>query len=218
MSKPIFRINLEKTLNSGSPIVLELGCGTKKIPGRIGIDHLDMPQVDIVADLEEGLPFFPDNCVDAVYSDSLLEHINNLDILMRDVWRILKPGVKKYLFVPHFSNPYHYSDYTHKRFFGLYSFEYFSKSQSRFKRKVPNFYNDYNFTTEKIALFFDSPWKSRKIIKRALGILFNLSTWLQEFYEENLCFLMPCYGIKATLIPQKNHNHLNNHSVNSETD
>ncbi len=203
MTEPYFRIDLGKVLNDASPILLELGCGTNKGTGRICIDRLDFPHIDIVTDLEEGLPFFPDNSVDAIYSESFLEHVDNLDRLMRDVWRILKPNGRKHLFVPHFSNPYFYSDYTHQRFFGLYSFEYFSRKQHMFERKVPNFYHDYGFITEEIRLVFDSQWMSRRLIKRAFGLIFNLNTWLQEFYEENFCFMIPCYGIQATLKPEK---------------
>lgn len=201
--KPEFRIDLDNLISSGLPIELDLGCGMVKNPGRISVDRLAMAHVDIVADLEDGLPFLPDNSVDAVHSRSLLEHVGNLDGLMHEIWRILKPNGRKYLFVPHFSNPYYYSDYTHQRFFGLYSFEYFSKSKGRFTRTVPNFYQDYAFVTEEIQLVFDSPWPYRKLFKRALGKVFNASVWLQELYEENLCYLLPCYGIKATLRPEK---------------
>ena len=201
--KPVFRLDLEEMLGKGTPISLELGCGARMAPGRICIDHLDMPHVDIVADLEEGLPFLPDNSVDSIHSKSLLEHIDHLDVLMRDIWRVLKPEGRKHLFVPHFSNPYYYSDFTHQRFFGLYSFEYFSGSPSRFKRKVPSFYQEYGFVTEELTLVFTSPWRARKLLKRAAQRIFNFNTWLQEFYEENLCYLIPCSGIEAVLRPEK---------------
>jgi predicted SAM-dependent methyltransferase len=201
--EPIFKIDLEKILRQPQPVVLELGSGGKKSPGRVCIDRVEMPHIDIVADLEEGIPFFPDNSVDAIYSKSFLEHIENFELLMRDIWRILKPDGKKYLYVPHFSNPYYYSDYTHRRFFGLYSFEYFSNRQNKFRRKVPSFYQNFDFTTEEIMLVFSSPWKGRKLIKRAIQKIVNLNTWLMEFYEENLCYLIPCYALRATLRPIK---------------
>jgi len=138
--KTIFRIDLDEILKKSTSIIIELGCGTKESIGRIRIDKLDLPDIDIVADLEFGLPFFPDNSVDAIYSKSFLEHVDNLDVLMKDIWRVLKPSGKKVLFVPHFSNPYYYSDYSHRKYFGLYTFEYFSHDQNKFKRKVPSFY------------------------------------------------------------------------------
>jgi predicted SAM-dependent methyltransferase len=197
-----FNIDLQNLLDSGNPIELELGAAGKK-NGRISIDHLNLPGVDIVANLEEGLPFFPDNSVDAIYSKSFLEHIDNLGFLMQEIWRVLKPDGKKHLFVPHFSNPYYYSDYTHQRFFGLYTFEYFSNAKYGFTRQVPQFYNDHKFAIENIKLVFKSPWKYRNRFRKNFGKLINSSKWWQEFYEENLCYIIPCYGIEATLTPNK---------------
>jgi ubiquinone/menaquinone biosynthesis C-methylase UbiE len=196
--EPVFHTDL-KVLTNVAPFILELGCGPHHDPSRIGIDRLDLPGVDIVADLEEGLPFIPDNCVDEIHSKSFLEHVEQLDRLMREIWRVLKPEGKKHLFVPHFSNPYYYSDYTHRRFFGLYSFDYFGDGQSRFQRRVPSFYHDFVFRVEDICLDFRTPFRSRRFAKRVAMKLFNASPWWQEFYEENLCFLLPCYGIQATL-------------------
>lgn len=201
--KAILKIDLNEILQNSYPVVLELGSGSSKTPGRINIDKLDMPNVDIVADLEKGLQFLPDNAVDFIYSKSFLEHIDNLDLLMREIWRVLKPTGKKKLYVPHFSNPFYFSDYTHKNFFGLYSFEYFSTHQNKFKRKVPSFYHDFGFITEKLTLDFKSPWKSRNYMKRVFQKIINLNPWMMEFYEENLCYIIPCYGIKATLKPVK---------------
>jgi hypothetical protein len=47
--------------------------------------------------------------------------------------------------VPHFVIPYYYSDYTHKTFFGLYSFDYFGRPETQLKRKTPLFYNEVKF-------------------------------------------------------------------------
>lgn len=92
----VFRLDLQKRLKDSSHIILELGSGAKKNTERICIDKLNLPHIDIVADLEEGLPFFPDNSVDAIYSKSFLEHVNNLSILMQDIWRVLKPTRKTF--------------------------------------------------------------------------------------------------------------------------
>ena len=79
------RINLEETIKKGNPLILELGCGQKKKTDRITIDKVDLPNVDIVADIENGLPFLPDNCVDEIHCRSVLEHIQNFEDLMREI-------------------------------------------------------------------------------------------------------------------------------------
>ena len=122
--QPLIKIDLDEAL-SNKPVILELGCGRDKRPGAIGVDRMNLPGVDIVADLEDGLDFIPDSSVDEIYARSFLEHVQNFEKLMSEIVRVLKKSGKVFAYVPHFSSPYYYSDPTHKRFFGLYSFYYF---------------------------------------------------------------------------------------------
>jgi SAM-dependent methyltransferase len=180
-------------------VVIELGCGSSKIqPGAIGIDMVDLPGVDIVCNLEEGLPFLPDECADIVYSSHFLEHLSDLHLVMSESFRILKKGGVMKGRVPHFSNPYFYSDYTHKTSFGLYSFCYFSK-QTPFKRGVPTFYNSVNFKIIRIKLVFYSPFLIRNIFRKILTWVFNSSRFMQEWYEEGFCYLFPAYEMEFEL-------------------
>ncbi len=189
------KIDLEQAL-SNKPDVLELGCGKKKRQGAIGIDRIDLPEVDIVADVEEGLGFMPDGCVDEIHARKFFEHVQNFEKLMSEIVRVLRKEGKVFVFVPHFSNPYYYSDPTHKRFFGLYSFYYFVDSRYQLKRKVPNYYFDTKIRIVSLKLVFDSPFFFGRIIKKILGAIFNLSRSFLEWYEENLCYIFPCYGIE----------------------
>jgi len=193
--EPLLKIDLNQVLNN-KPVILELGCGRKKRPGAIGIDRVDLPGVDIVADIEDGLAFIPDSSVDEIYALSCLEHIRNFEELMSEITRVLKEGGKTFVYVPHFSSPYYYSDPTHTRFFGLYTFYYFVDSSHQLKRKVPDYYFDTKIRIISQRLVFDSPFLFRKITKRLAGAIFNSSRFLQEFYEENLCYIFPCYGIE----------------------
>lgn len=54
---------------------LDLGCGSNKQPGTLGLDIINQPGVDYVIDLQkEKLPF-PNRSVDYVYSAHFLEHL-----------------------------------------------------------------------------------------------------------------------------------------------
>ena len=199
--KPVIKIDLDNIYKSTKPVIIELGCGPSKKPGRIGIDHIDLSNVDIVADMEEGLPFLIDNSVDEIHCRSVLEHIQNFEGLMREIVRVLKKSGKAHVFVPHFSNPFYYSDYTHKRFFGLYTFYYFVDTERQLKRKVPNFYTDIRINIISQRLVFRSPfWFSRQI-KKAFGFLINCHRNIMEFYEQHLCYIFPCHGIEIVFIP-----------------
>jgi len=201
--QPLIRINIEEIVRRGGPINIELGSGTKGTEDRINIDKVDLPEVDIVADLEQGLPFLPDKSVDAIHCRSVLEHVENFDVLMSAMVRVLKDNGTAHIFVPHFSNPYAYSDYTHKRFFGLYTFYYFVHPEHQLSRKVPDFYTDIRIRILSQRLVFRSSFRLLKPIKKLIGRFFNLHSSLQQYYEENLCYLFPCHGIEVVFTPDR---------------
>ena len=150
--EPLIKINLDEMISNGEPLVIEIGCGCKKKQGRIGIDVVDLPGVDIVADIEKGISFLPDGVVDEIHCRSVLEHVDNFEHLMREFVRVLKPDGRAHIFVPHFSNPYFYSDYTHVRPFGLYTFYYFVDEKHQLRRKVPDFYSDIRYRGHSLRL------------------------------------------------------------------
>jgi len=198
--EPSIKIDLEKRIKNEKPIVVELGCGKKKKPERITIDKVDLPNVDIVADMEDGLSFLPDNSVDEIHCRSVLEHIQNFENLIREIVRVLKRHGRAYVFVPHFSNPYCYSDYTHKRFFGLYTFYYFVATEKQLKRKVPPFYTNVRIKILSNRLKFRSSFKILNPFKKLFGWFINLHPLLQAYYEENLCYIFPCDGINVVFM------------------
>ena len=199
--EPLIRIDLEKIINSGEPVIIELGCGKKKKPGRIGVDKVDLSEVDIVADIEDGLSFLPDDSVDEIHCRSVLEHIENFENMIKEIVRVLKSDGRAHIFVPHFSNPYYYSDFTHVRFFGLYTFYYFVDAKYQLNRKVPHFYTDVRIRILSQRLKFRSSFKILNPLKSLVGRFINLHSLIQEYYEENLCYLFPCHGIEIVFRP-----------------
>lgn len=187
-------------------VLIELGCGpNKRSKDAIGIDMLGLPGVDIVHNLEEGLDFIPDNSVDEISSYHLLEHVVSFENLMRHIHRILKKdGVHKAT-VPHFSNPHYYSDYTHKRFFGLYTFDYFCPhAKQKLNRKVPDFYNDFHFQVTLRKYTFKTNLSPRNIINILIANpLFNSSDYMKEFYEDKFCFILPSKELYYEMKPIK---------------
>lgn len=206
MTRPHFNLPLEQIL-ARRPLILDLASGSrahrKKTQGRVTLDLLDLPHIDVVCDLNEGFPFLPDDSVDEIYSHNTLEHIEKLLFVMDEIHRVLKPTGKKVLFVPHFSNPYYYSDPTHHNFFGLYTFYYFSDDQQELHRPVPSFYFSRKFTVEALRLRFVSPFRVIGLVYRVVEWIVNCSRLTQELYEHSFCYIVPCYGVEATLRPVK---------------
>lgn len=192
---------IRSRLENNEKIVIELGCGPYKTEGAIGVDLLPADGVDIVANLEEGLSFLPDKSVNEIKSRHLLEHIQNFENLMKEIHRVLKPDGFHICIVPHFSNPHYYSDYTHSRFFGLYSFDYFSVEESKLKRKVPSFYSEFKFVIHERKLNFKSQFLLRHTLKRPFKLLFNISPYFQELYEEVYSSFLPCQEVYFKMSP-----------------
>lgn len=198
MMNVIDKKQILKTIGKCDNITLELGCGnSKKVAGAIGVDAQDHECVDIVGDVFDVLRQFPEQTIDAVYSFHFFEHVTDLGGLLDEIARVLKVGGRLEIVVPHFSNPYFYSDYTHKTFFGLYTLCYFA-SGSLFRRKVPTYGRTIRYELVEVDLEFKStrPFYVRHGIKRFLGAFFNTNNYMKEFYEENCCYVFPCYEIR----------------------
>ncbi|HEY8491683.1 MAG TPA: class I SAM-dependent methyltransferase [Dehalococcoidia bacterium] len=101
--------------------LLDLGCGAKKAPGALGLDRFPFPGVDVLADLEEGLPF-RDNTFDEVRAVHVLEHVHNVVHLMNELHRVLKPGGVLRALTPYWRHANAIIDPTHVRFFCKRSF------------------------------------------------------------------------------------------------
>lgn len=199
--QPVIPQYIQKRIESGEKVSLELGCGARKRHANaIGIDVLDYEGVDIVGDLYDTLRSFPDRCVARVYSYHCFEHLKNLSDVVDQLSRIMNKEARLFVVVPHFSNPYYYSDATHRQPFGLYTFSYFSHD-TIFTRKCPNYQKTPCFLLRKVKLNFKSPrpFYGRWAFKKVVQSVVNLNTYLMEFYEENLCWIVPCYEIQFEL-------------------
>lgn len=107
-------------------VVVNLGCGKTRIPGSIGVDAVPIEGfVDVVHDLNMCPYPFEDNFADEIHCYHVLEHLDDPVKKMEEFHRILKPGGKLFLRVPHFSSHGAFTDITHKRPYSYFSFDPF---------------------------------------------------------------------------------------------
>jgi len=197
----IDRKSVLATLSTRNKVILDIGCGPRKRePDWIGVDLADLPGVDLVGDAVEILQEFPSASVDEVHSYHFFEHLQDASKLLFEIARILKANGYLKVVVPHFSSPYFYSDPTHRSAWGIYTFSYLVSS-TLFARGVPCYGPKLPLLLENVSLGFKSskPFYARYVLKRVLGSIFNSCRYLQEFYEENLCYIFPCYEITFQL-------------------
>jgi ubiquinone/menaquinone biosynthesis C-methylase UbiE len=166
----------------------------------VGIDIIDYSGIDLVSDAVAALRCFPDAAVDEVFSEHFMEHLDNPRDILIEAARVLRQGGIFRAVIPHFSNPWFYSDPTHRSFFGLYSFGYWVES-TYFRRKVPHYDDALPFELVSATHVFKSapPFLVRHAVKKALSCWVNLNRWTQEFYEESLSSVLPCYEIDFVL-------------------
>lgn len=196
----ILNPSLAQMISDGQLFALNLGAGPgRPMEGFFSLDIAEYQCVDVVADLNCKLSLIPCNSVAEIYSRHTLEHIDNLIGLLEEIVRICVPGAPVKIVVPHFSNPLAFSDPTHKRFFGLYTFFYFSDSGIRSRRQVPTHYSDVRFVVDAVRISFYRQDLVDRTLGRVLEYLVNRSIRTQEFYEKHLAFLFPAWEVTYSL-------------------
>ncbi|QNI95415.1 hypothetical protein SynA15127_02351 [Synechococcus sp. A15-127] len=153
--------------------------------------------LNIVADVCSVLASLPDDSVIAVHVSHFFEHINNIQGLSSEITRVMLSSATLIVSVPHFCNPYCYSDPTHVRQFGLYLFCYLTRSHYPFRRLVPDYALNSSLALTSVSLQFQAPFRGgiRSLLAKILNILFNRSIFLQELYEGSFVYLLPCYTL-----------------------
>lgn len=170
---------------SSNKIILNLGCGDNKSDNEYGIDILNTPSVDVVANLSRKHLPIKNSSVDKIVSNHFLEHISDTVGAMEEIHRILKPKGIAHITVPHVSNIGFFKDPTHMRPFTFDSFDYFVKD------KKPVSYTAIEFSYLEKNLVFS------KGLRGFLGkLIFKLSP---RKYEKYYTWSFPCYEIVVVL-------------------
>ena len=94
---------------------LDLGCGNNKKEGFIGVDTIKFDKVDIVADLRQKWQW-EDNSVEEVHASHFVEHLDQMERchFANELYRVLIPGGKATIIVPHWASCRAYGDPTHR--------------------------------------------------------------------------------------------------------
>ena len=112
---------------------IDLGCGSHKVTGYIGVDVAPSPSVDIVADLTRRFPF-GSSSVDHLRAHDIIEHLPDRIHTMNEIWRICKPDALVDIRVPSSDGRGAFQDPTHVSFWNVNSFLYYS-------RQYPSYFN-----------------------------------------------------------------------------
>jgi hypothetical protein len=118
----------------------------------------------------------------------VLEHVDYIPLL-REIWRISKPGGLVHVRVPHFTSSNAYSDPTHKRFFNSDTFYFFVAGHDR------SYYFDFSFTVAKGPHICFGP-RAFRVIELSV----NRNRRMQQIYEASPLRIFPATNIEIDLI------------------
>ena len=114
-------------MDKKKPIRLDIGCGSNKRKGFVGLDLRPLPSVDIVCDIEEDPIPLEDNSVSKVYMSHFIEHVSPKRFLwvMSEIHRVCRPGALVDIHAPYGVNPLFVQDPTHAKPINESTFKYF---------------------------------------------------------------------------------------------
>ena len=92
---------------------LNLGAGDLKKDGYLSVDWNPIAKPDVVVDLNKFPYPFGDGSVEEVLAYHVLEHLEKPFDVMREIHRILAPGGKLVVKVPHYSRGFAHPEHCH---------------------------------------------------------------------------------------------------------
>jgi len=163
--------------------VLDVGCGSAKTPGAVGLDISADTDADIVHDLDTFPYPIADDTFDQILAQDVIEHVREPIRVFEEFHRIAKPGAQIQIRTPHFSSVLAYGDPTHRHYFSTIAIR--SLAAPRFAH-----YTNVRFRVVALALDLWLPF-------RMLGVA-AIANRFPDIYEKYFAFRFPAMNIRAT--------------------
>jgi len=136
-------------------------------------------KIAIVGDMPQVLASPPSGYMRRICLCDFLERIEDVCTIVSGSDRAYEGSAITNLTLPHFSDSNYFSDPTHRRQFWLYSIRYFCANHVLFRQIQRCF--------------------SKKPLQ-------SMVQWMQKFYEDFLCLMLPRYNMTYVLVHAKGNN------------
>jgi hypothetical protein len=96
-------------------LLLNLGCGGKKLDGYVNVDAQASANPDVVLDIGRDVFPWADSSIDGVQAWHIFEHLYPVEFFhcLKEIWRVCKPGALLGVIVPHPRHDVFVNDPTH---------------------------------------------------------------------------------------------------------
>ncbi len=166
--------------------ILDLGCGNDKLDGAFGVDWDESSDADLRWDLNN-VPYpLPAGHFERVRMQDVLEHLDDIPRVMREVWRLLAPGGIVEIRTPHYTSHYAYADPTHKHYYSLFSLDFFIEDSAFYR---PSWGARFALVERRVELGRIHRWMGMKCI----------ASRFPEKYEKYLAYLCPILNMHFRL-------------------
>lgn len=105
--------------------ILDVGCGTDKHPGALGIDRNPRSEADVVHDLDVFPWPLASDRFDEVWAMDVLEHVADFVRCVEEIHRVSRDGAVVTVRMPFVSSVDYFTDPTHRRPGTRRTFDYF---------------------------------------------------------------------------------------------
>jgi SAM-dependent methyltransferase len=165
---------------------IDIGCGPNKKEGFIGVDVAKFPGVDEVCQVGVNPLPFADGSVEEVHASHFMEHLRAHERMFfaNDLYRVMKPGAKATIIVPHWNSNRAYGDMTHQWPPVSEMFFYYLKREWR-EANAPH--TDKKFNPEGMDCDFDATWGYSvhgALLSRNIEFQQFAMTWYKEAVQD----------------------------------
>jgi predicted SAM-dependent methyltransferase len=156
--------------NTGAVRKLNVGCGTDIREGWTNLDLIDYGG-NQMTDLNKYPWPFPENHFDYILCSHILEHMQNFNAVVNELFRIAKPGAEIEVRVPFFLSTKYYSEPDHRIPFGIRSFDNYEDIEGKHLK----FYEKWKL---RHRTNYNSPARFVVVVKRFHYSNFSVLKWM----------------------------------------
>jgi SAM-dependent methyltransferase len=165
--------------------ILNLGAGRKRRSDAFNVDLVAGTHPELVWDLNR-LPWpLPSGHFREVLAYDVIEHLEDLVAVMEEIHRVCAAGAVVRITLPHYSCANAFTDPTHRHYFSLFTFHYFTGENQW------EFYTGRRFRRMASRLYF-YPTLFNKLVWR-------LANRYPEIYERRWAWIFPAWFLSFEL-------------------
>lgn len=183
---------MQRVVKVRNEVILDVGCGARKVTGAIGVDRFSLPGVDVVHDLDIYPWPFANESFDRIVFCHSASHLQDIAKTLKECYRLLRPGGIIEIIAPHYSSDNFNTDPTHRIHLGYRSMNYFVCNVSFGYRYIDS---NIEFELQKVALSFrecKASWRrSTKLNPFAWIGIESLVNIFPRVYERFFCWIVP---------------------------